>query len=429
MLKRLRRSVVFLVGTLGSVSLLIGGCVSAGGSSATGAAAGSTADSAVRPPPDCGQPAEGDTIVVLASGTANEPRPSLTPQAEQVLRDAAESGDVSDGRNGSGSVAVVTSADTGSGGQPAEVLPLTPRRANCEVEHGFQRDNLIDTNIARVRNAVAGRAAVRPGLDLLAGIDNAVRGYSPGTLVIASNGLSTAGGFDLRQVGWNANPADLVTQLAQRGLLQNLLPRWHVLFTGLGATAGAQPPLTKPARDTLVGYWTAICTAAAPGGSCDVDARPLDPSPPVATADMPVVDVPGIDSATGPDGRTTVTLFDSVTGFAPDSAVLSADAQNILRGISARIAAKLAQQPHTTITIRGYVADPPGSTPASRQQTADERARAVEAFLTDQLRAAGFSPPIDAAGAGTPPQPPTAIVNGAFDGATAAQMRKVTITY
>jgi outer membrane protein OmpA-like peptidoglycan-associated protein len=144
---------------------------------------------------------------------------------------------------------------------------------------------------------------------------------------------------------------------------------------------------------------------------------------------MPVVDVPGIDSATGPDGRTTVTLFDSVTGFAPDSAALSADAQNVLHGISARIAAKLAQRPDTTITIRGYVADPPDSTPASRQQTADERARAVQAFLTDQLRAAGVSPPIDAAGAGTPPQPPTAIVNGAFDDATAAQMRKVTITY
>jgi outer membrane protein OmpA-like peptidoglycan-associated protein len=377
----------------------------------------------------CRQPADGQTIVVLASATAHEPRPSLTPQAEQILRRAAESGDVSDGRDGRGSVAVVTSADTGTGGRPAEVLPLTPRRANCEVEHGFQRDNLIDSNIARVRNAVAGRAAVRPGLDLLAGIDNAVRGYHPGTLVVVSNGLSTAGGFDLRQVGWNAHPADLVAQLAQRGLLQNLLPGWHVLFTGLGATAGAQPPLTKPARDTLVRYWTAICTAAAPGGSCDVDARPLDSAPPVATAAVPVVNVPGIDSVTGPDGRTTVTLFDAVTGFAPDSVVLSADAQNILRSIGARIVAKLGQQPNTTITIRGYVADPPDSTPAGRQQTADERARAVQAFLTDQLRAAGLSPPIDAAGAGTPPQPPTAIVNGAFDEATAAQMRKVTITY
>jgi hypothetical protein len=251
MLKPLRRSAVFLVGTLGAVSLLIGGCVPAGDSAATGAA-GSTADSAIPPPPDCGQPAEGDTIVVLASGTANEPRPSLTPQAERVLRDAAESGDVSDGRNGRGSVAVVASADTGTGGQPAEVLPLTPRRADCEVEHGFQRDNLIDTNMARVRNAVAGRAAVRPGLDLMAGIDDAVRGYSPGTLIVVSNGLSTAGGFDLRQVGWNADRADLVAQLTQRGLLRNLLPGWHVLFTGLGATAGAQPPLTKPARDTLV---------------------------------------------------------------------------------------------------------------------------------------------------------------------------------
>jgi outer membrane protein OmpA-like peptidoglycan-associated protein len=420
-----RRRTAILIGTLGVIALLLGGCRLIGG----GAAA--AAPTSIPPPPDCGTPTGGRTVVVLVSGTAHEPRPSLTPRAEQLLRDAADSRDATDRPGGRGSVAVIASADGGAGSRPPEVLPLTPRRANCEVEHApQQRPRLIDINIARVRNAVADRAAAHPGLDLLAGIDNAVRGRGPGgQLIVVSNGLNTTGGFDLRQVGWNEKPADLVAQLDQRGLLQNLLPGWHVLFTGLGDTAGAQPPLTRPARQTLIGYWTAICTAAAPGGSCAVDDTPLDPGPSRATADTPVVDVPGITSATGPDGRTTVTLFDAVTGFSPDSAVLSADAEEVLRGVSARIAATLAQRPDTTITIRGYVADPPGSTPAGRQQTATDRALAVQAFLTDRLHEAGFSPRIDAAGVGTPPEPATAMVNGAFDEATARQMRKVTVTY
>jgi outer membrane protein OmpA-like peptidoglycan-associated protein len=344
--------------------------------------------------------------------------------------DAAKSTDARDGRNGKGSVAVVTSADTATGGQPRTVLPLTPRRDDCQVEHGLKRDELINTNIARVRNAVAARAAVQPGLDLLAGIDEAVRGINPGALIIVSNGMSTAGGFDLRQVGWDEDPADLVAQLSERQLLQHLLTGWRVLFTGLGTTAGdLQPPLTKPTRDKLASYWLTICHTAARRGSCDLDESALDPVPPLGTADMPVIDVPGMSSAIGPDGRTTTTLFDSVTGFAPDSAVLSADARAVLRGISTQIARKLAQQPDATITVRGYVADAPGSTSASREQTATDRAMAVSSVVAGQLQATGLSPRMDTTGVGIPPEPPTAIVNGAFDETVARQMRKVTITY
>jgi outer membrane protein OmpA-like peptidoglycan-associated protein len=412
------------IGALAAVVLLGTGCAALVAEPASQSSSPSTVAGGA---PDCGQPTEGTTVVVLVSGTAHEPRPSLTARAEAALREAADS-EAGDGRDGKGSVAVVTSADTPAGGQPREVLPLTPRRADCEVEHGLQRDTLIRANITRVEQAVAARTAVRPGLDLLAGIDDAVRGLHPGELIVVSNGMSTAGGFDLRQVGWNEQPAQLVAQLDDRKLLQGLLPHWRVLFTGLGATAGAQPPLPKPERDTLTTYWSAICRAAAPGGSCAVDDSPLPPTPPRASAEDPVVDVPGMTSAVGPDGRTTTTLFDQLLGFAPDSAVLSADAQEVLRGMSARIAAKLAAQPDLTITIRGYVADPPDSTPAGREQTSEERAAAVAAFLAGQLHDAGLAPRIDAAGAGTPPGM-TAMVNGVFDEATAGQMRKVTVTY
>jgi outer membrane protein OmpA-like peptidoglycan-associated protein len=423
-LRFLRRDARCSPGVAAIAVLLVAGCVSCGpGSGGSGA-------SAIPSPPNCGEPTEGDTVVVLVSGTANEPGPSLTGRAQKILQDAADSGVADDRRNGKGSVAVVASADSGTGGRPAEVLPLTPRRANCEVEHGLQRDKLVKQNISRVEKAVQARAAVEPGLDLLAGIDYAVRGRNPGELIVVSNGMSTAGAFDLRQVHWDEAPADLVAQLTERGVLEDLLLRWHVLFTGLGATAGnLQPPLTKPARDTLEAYWSAICRAAAPGGSCTVDDSPLPPAPPRGTAEMPVIDVPGVSSASGPDGQVTTTLTDPVLGFGPDSAVLSSDAQELLRSVSGRIAEKIAGHAAATITVRGYVADPPDSTPAGRQQTSDERAAAVSDFLQAQLGHQGLSFHIDSAGAGTPPDPPTAMVSGVFDEATAAQMRKVTVTY
>ncbi len=376
--------------------------------------------------PDCGVPTEGRFVVVLVSGTAHEPRPSLTSRAQQALRDAAESDDAEDGHNARGSVAVLASAD----GEPREEFPLTPRRQNCAVEHGFiQRSTLIDRNIERVSEAVADRAAVRPGLDLLAGIDDAVRGYPPGVLIIVSHGMSTDGAFDLRRVGWGEEPGNLAAQLSQVGWLQDLMPGWQVVFAGLGQTAGdAQPPLPKPIRDKLIGYWSAICEAAtAPGGSCQVDDAPLDPLPPLETAaETPVIDVPGIEWPTGPGEP--ITLYDEVLGFAPDSAVLSADAHELLRGVSERIAHDLARKPDLTIAVDGYVADPPDSTPAGRQATSEARARAVSDVIVGQLDARGLSARIVTTGAGTPPGM-TATVDGLFDESLARQMRKVTIRY
>jgi hypothetical protein len=88
-------------------------------------------------------------------------------------------------------------------------------------------------------------------------------------------------------------------ELRQRNLLPNL-SGWHVLFTGLGATAGAQPPLPKPIRDKLIAYWTTICTAAG-AASYDIDNSPVPATPPAATAAMSIVSIPGVASVTGPD--------------------------------------------------------------------------------------------------------------------------------
>jgi outer membrane protein OmpA-like peptidoglycan-associated protein len=360
----------------------------------------------------------GQRVVLLESATATEPRPAVTAKANQLLRAAAESPEVTNGRIGKSSAAVVTSAD----GSSTAVFPLTPRRRDGTVEHGFNRPTLIDNNLDRVAAAVAAVRATRPGLDLLAGMDNATRGTSPATLVVISSGLSTTGGFDLRQVGWLADPAEISAQLRQRNLLPNL-SGWHVLFTGLGATAGIQPPLPKPTRDKLIAYWTAICTATG-AASCDIDNRPVPAAPPAATAVMPTVPVPGVTSVTGPDGETTYSITDATLGFSADSAALSPAALDLLHRLAELINGQLADRPQATLTVTGRTADPPGSAEGDRYALSLARAQAVAAALTS----GGVTQPITAVGGGTAPGP-SATSNGRFDEARATQMRRVDITY
>ncbi|GHH54409.1 hypothetical protein GCM10017774_69440 [Lentzea cavernae] len=353
---------------------------------------------------------------MVATATAHEPRPSLTPRSAELLDTVAQSRNITDGRNGKSSVAVIASAD----GAVHETIVLTPRRANGAIEHGLQRDALIELNLTRVASAVSAIGARKP-VDLLEGTGNAVRGRTAGNLVIITSGLSTTGGFDLRQVGWNADPAVTAEQLRSRGLLPDLTG-WRVLFTGIGETAGAQPPLTIPSRERLTAYWTALCQAAG-AASCEIDESRVDHAPPNSDAPVPVVPVPGITSVTGPDGTERTTLLNDVLGFAGDSAELSPSARELMRQYAARVTAKLASRPDAVVTVRGYTADPPGSTEAGRQELSSRRAQVV----ADALRDGGVRHRIEHSGGGSAPGM-TATATGTFDETIAGQMRRVEIT-
>jgi len=362
-------------------------------------------------------PGAGDHVAVLVTGTAHEPRPMLTARARQELRTAADSTNVTDGPGGKGSSVSITTAD----GQFFPIVPLTPRRANGAVEHGRQRPRLIEDNLQQVAGTVASVAATQPGMDLLEAMNDAVRGRDHGVLVVVSNGLSTRGGFDLRAVGWNADPVQIASQLRDRNLLPDLTG-WQVLFTGLGATAGDQPPLPKPVQDTLGSYWAAMCSAAR-AVSCQFDQTPLEPTPPASTVEMPIVPIPEISSVTGPAGTTT-SLPDALLGFGPESAALSAAAADLIGGVAADIATTLAGRPEATVTVTGFTADPPESTPAGRQQLSLARAHAV----ADALAAAGVTHPITVTGGGAAPGT-SAVQDGVFVEAIASQMRRTEITY
>lgn len=346
-----------------------------------------------------------DVFVVLASATANEPAPELSATDLGMLTSAA----------GSSTQATAYIVNPTTGVATAE--PLTPRRPDGQVDYGPSRDSTLAQNVQRVQHVVGEQAATGP-FDLLGMIENAVRATpSPGTLLVVSSGLSTAGGFDLRQVGWDANPATVAATLKQRGLLPDLTG-WRVIFSGLGDTYGRQPALPLPQRTTLTEYWLAICHAAG-AKQCGTDdlTRP-DPAP-HSTTPVPVVPVPVVTSVIGPKNSTGVSVpSDTLFGF--DSATLLPGADSVLGPIAAK-----AKADGQRISITGY-ASPDGGSAAYNEALSQQRAAATATRLislgvpADQI----FS----VQGRGTDGVSPQACqVNGQLDEAKCAQFRRVVI--
>jgi hypothetical protein len=230
-------------------------------------------------------------VVVVASATANEPAPVLAALDRSMLRNA--------GSSTTRAVAFVVDPNTG---KPREVS-LTPRRADGEVDYGPNRNTKLTANVNRVQESLNTLTASEP-FDLLTMIAQAVRVTSvPGTLLVLSSGLSTAGGFDLRQVGWGADPHAVAAWLNRRGLLPRLAG-WHVVFSGLADTAGPQPALPLPQRTILTRYWLAICQVAG-AASCAVDAVTRPEPPSRSTTAVPIVTFPHVTSFRNPHGQTT----------------------------------------------------------------------------------------------------------------------------
>jgi outer membrane protein OmpA-like peptidoglycan-associated protein len=346
-----------------------------------------------------------DVIVIVPSATANEPAPVLAADNRIMLEQAGATSTQAD--------AYIVNPATG---QPTEVR-LTPRRPDGQVEYGPRRGYLLDQNVSRVEQLLQGQAASGP-FDLLAMIAAAVRVASPpATLIVLSSGLSTAGGFDLRQVGWDADPRSVAAQLQHRGLLPDLAG-WHVIFSGLDDTAGRQPPLPLPQRTTLASYWMAICRAAG-AAACQTD-ETIRPDPPsLSTTPVPVIPVPQVVSVRGPDGSHGVSV-PSDELFAFNSAALLPGADGVLRPLVAK-----ALSGHFLITITGY-ASPDGGSAAYNLALSRARAQAVRARMVALGRPAEQVTKVT--GLGTDGKTlPSCDVAGQFDEAVCAQQRRVIV--
>ena len=235
---------------------------------------------------------------------------------------------------------------------------------------------------------------------------------------MVSSGLSTAGGFDLRQVGWDANPSLVASQLKALGLLPDL-DGWQVVFSGLGDVAGRQHALPLPQQTTLESYWTAICRASG-AASCRVDttARPQLASH--VTNPAPVVPVPVVASVRGPNSASVATTVPNALLFQFNSSVLVPSADAILQPIAQR-----ARHQRQLISITGY-ASPDGGSAAYNTELSLLRARAVRTRLIALGLPAGQIAQVKGLGAdGKTIQ--ACKVAGKFDEAVCAQLRHVVI--
>ena len=346
-----------------------------------------------------------DVIVIVPSATANEPAPELSADNRGLLENAAAMGTQAD--------AYIVDPTTG---QPTEV-PLTPRRADGQVEYGPRRGELLAQNVSRVGQLLRQEAARGP-FDLLGMIASAVRVTSfPSTILVLSSGLSTAGGFDLRQVGWDADPSSVAAQLKHHGLLPDLAG-WRVIFSGLGDAAGRQQPLPLPQRTTLASYWMAICHAAG-AVACQTDQTTRPDPPSLSTTSVPVIPVPAVLSVRGPNGSTGVSVpADEL--FAFNSAILLSGADGILGPLAGK-----ARAEHVLVTVTGY-ASPDGGSAAYNLKLSRARAQAVRARLV----ALGLPPGqiVRVTGLGTDGKTAQACdVAGQFDEAVCAQLRRVVV--
>jgi outer membrane protein OmpA-like peptidoglycan-associated protein len=346
-----------------------------------------------------------DVIVIVPSATANEPDPMLAPSDQALLYDAA--------LHSSAAMAYIVDPATD---QPTTVS-LTPKRSDGQVEYGPQRNDLISQNVTRVMRLVAAQAATE-SCDQLNLIAAAVRVTSgPGTLLVVSSGLSTAGGFELQTVGWDANADSVAAQLKNRGLLPNL-QNWTVVFSGLGDSAGRQPALPLPQRTTLIDYWLAICRAAG-AAQCRTDETTRPDPPSRSSTPVPIVPVPLVTPVLGPKGSSGLSVpADEL--FAFNSASLLPGADLILQPLVAG-----AQRGYRLVSITGY-ASPDGGSDAYNTALSLARARSVQ----ERLETLGLpaSQITSVVGAGTAGKSARACYrNGQLDEAVCGQLRRVVV--
>jgi len=344
-------------------------------------------------------------VVLLASATRNEPAPVLaSPDLDLLGTDASESKDA---------IAYVVNPNTGQ----ASEVSLTPRRPDGQVDYGPTREQIIAGNIDRVQQLLRLEAAHVP-FDLITFIAEAVRvSLTPGTLIIVSSGLSTAGAFDLRQVGWGANPQLIAQQLKQMGALPSLTG-WHVIFSDQAVTSAPQPPLPLLQQTELRSYWLAICQVAG-AASCQTDLLTRPEPPSRSSIPVPLVPVPQVESVRGPAGWSGPEVPADAL-FAFNQATLVPGTNSILEPL-----AQKAETWHLQISIAGY-SSPDGGSAAYNLALSQRRAAAIAVRLvalgvdpSQIVRIHGYGLAGKTAAACT--------VNGHLDEAVCAQYRHVNI--
>jgi hypothetical protein len=259
----------------------------------------------------CGQgggpaPPRGDVAIVIAHHDG-ELAPHLSPADSERLTALASDPDRDD------ATAFVISA----GRSQVETIDLEPRRPNGAVERGPRHDVLVQERLAALDAAIRRAAEQSVNTDLLGAL--AVAGRSGATeIIMLTAGLSTFDPLDMRVAGWDGDPVAVAHDLRNRGVLPDLSGR-HVVISGIGRTAGEQPPLDVHVHGLLRERWLQICTAM--GARCAVDDLLRPALSPVSDLHVPIVEVPRTITTSTFEGSTTVEVPSAVL-FAPDTCAL-----------------------------------------------------------------------------------------------------------
>jgi outer membrane protein OmpA-like peptidoglycan-associated protein len=297
---------------------------------------------------------------VVAGSTANAPAVSLPASASATLEAAGKT---------NGSVTVVVPSGT------PQVMGTTALGSSAQDAIVCQNDQR--TKLTQITSYIDGLKAATPEVDFLGAIDQAARdlGSKPMGVVVLGSGLQTTDPLNFAGTGLlYADPAQVVADLRSRGLLPTDLKGVTVYWSGMGDTAGAQQPLTVPARSNLEAIWSAVITAA--GGTLSLLPEPASGSAP---SGLPAVTPVAVEAvATKTDWSRPVVIRNSELLFTKDTADFAdpAAAQKVLAQLVPTI-----EQNGKVVTITGTASKDQATDNTADTALSQRRADAVRAAL------------------------------------------------
>jgi outer membrane protein OmpA-like peptidoglycan-associated protein len=297
---------------------------------------------------------------VVAGSTANAPAVSLPASATQTLEAAGKT---------NGSVTVVVPSGT------PQVMGTTALGSSAQDAIVCQNDQR--TKLTQITSYIDGLKASAPEVDFLGAIDQAARdlGSNPMGVVVIGSGLQTTDPLNFAGTGLlYADPAQVVADLKARNLLPADLKGVTVYWSGMGDTAGAQQPLTVPARSNLEAIWSAVIAAA--GGTLSLLPEPASGSAPSGLPAVTPVAVEAVTTKT--DWSRPVVIRNSELLFTKDTADFSdpAAAQKVLAQLVPTI-----EQNGKVVTVTGTASKDQATDNTADTALSLRRAEAVKAAL------------------------------------------------
>lgn len=297
---------------------------------------------------------------VVAGSTANAPAVTLPASASSQLEAAGKT---------NGSVTVVVPSGT------PQVMGTTALGSSAQDAIVCKNDQR--TKLTQITSYIDGLKAAAPEVDFLGAIDQAARnlGSDPMGVIVVGSGLQTTDPLNFAGTGLlYADPAQVVADLTARNLLPSDLKGVTVYWSGMGDVAGAQQPLTVPARSNLEAIWSAVIKAA--GGTLSLLPEPASGT---AAASLPAVTPVTVEAvATRTDWTKPVVIRNSDLLFTKDTANFSdpAAAQKVLATLVPAI-----EQNGKTVTITGTASKDQAKDNAADTALSLRRADAVKAAL------------------------------------------------